>query len=568
MNGISASPGIALGKVVVFSNNTAVPSNKNKIDQQFEIKRLKESIEVSNAQIEKLRKLAISNLGEKESMIFEAHQMMLKDPEIMSAIEKKIRYKKLSAENAVNEVTFKYINLFNNMNNEYMKERASDIKDVMSRVVNNLMGINMLDISKINEEVIIVAHDLTPSETVQMNPSKVIGFITEIGGKTSHSAIMARTLGIPAIVGVGNKIKAIKENDFLVFDGSSGEIFVHPTYTIVEKYKAIKASQKKEKAKLNKYIGEKTISKDGFEVTLEANIGTPRELSIVHENDAKGIGLFRTEFLYMGRSSFPSEDEQFSAYKEVLESLNPYPVVIRTLDIGGDKQVDYFNLPKEMNPFLGYRAIRICLEEENLFKTQLRALYRSSIFGNLKIMFPMVSSLEEIIRIKEVIKEVKLELEEKQIVFNHDVELGIMIEIPAVAIISDKLAKEVDFFSIGTNDLLQYTVAVDRMNQNISHLYNQYHPALLRLIKSVIENGKKAKIKVAICGETAGNPKLVPIFLGMGLREFSMSPSSILKTRKIISKLSQKEMQEHAEAVTNFSSAKEVESYIERVIRY
>jgi phosphotransferase system enzyme I (PtsI) len=566
MKGIGVSPGIVIGKVLLKEEKQIIIEKKDIISYEEEIQRFRIAMENSKTEIQDIYNNVLKNIGETEASIFEAHLMILEDPEMLEQIEKKIQDNKVNAEWALKEVSETFISIFEGMDNEYMKERAADIKDVTGRLMKKLMNIQEINFSKLANEVIIVARDLTPSDTSQIDKSKVLGFITEIGGRTSHSAIMARTLEIPAIVAVKDITNKVKNGDLIVFDGEQGLIYVNPEEEIVKLYEGKKEEYNKSQKELSLLIGKESITIDGVRVELAANIGTPKDLDSVISNDGEGIGLFRSEFLYMDRKSAPSQEEQYAAYKEVAEKMKNKPVVIRTLDVGGDKELDYLNLPKEMNPFLGYRAIRVCLDKVDIFKTQLRAILRASAYGNIKIMFPMISSIEELRAAKGILQEVKDELLKENIAFNEKLEVGIMIEIPAAAIISDLLAKEVDFFSIGTNDLIQYTTAVDRMNEKISHLYNPFHPAVLRLIKMVIDNAHKENKWVGMCGEAAGDPKLIPILIGMGLDEFSMSPISILKARGIIRNISKQKMRDLAEQVINLPTAEEVEKFIEKVL--
>ncbi|WP_427337940.1 phosphoenolpyruvate--protein phosphotransferase [Caloranaerobacter sp. DY30410] len=567
MKGIAASPGIAIGKVLIKKDAQVKIEKKNIDSIEDEIKRLNKAREISKQQIDALYQHALKNIGQEEAKIFEAHIMILDDPEYFGQVEQKIKTEKVNAEHALKEITDAFIEIFQNMGNEYMKERVLDIKDVSNRVIRELLGIQTIDLSKLDEEVIIVAEDLTPSDTAQMDKEKVLGFITETGGRTSHSAIMARTLELPAVVGVEGIIANVKNGDVIIFDGDEGNIIINPDKETLKQYKNKKEKYEQFKNKLKQLKGKESITKDRFKVEIVANIGTPKDIEGVIRNDAEGVGLYRTEFLYMDRKNLPTEEEQFIAYKEVAEKLKGKPVVIRTLDIGGDKDLPYLELPEEMNPFLGYRAIRLCLDRTEIFKTQLRALLRASAYGNIKIMFPMISSIQELRKAKQILKEVKEDLRRENIKFNEKIEVGMMIEIPSAAIMSDIFAKEVDFFSIGTNDLIQYITAVDRGNRKISHLYSQYHPALLRLIKQVIDNGHKEGIWVGMCGEAAGDPKLIPILIGMGLDEFSMSPISILRARWIITNIEQKEMKKLAQQVINLSTAEEVEKFIDENIR-
>jgi phosphotransferase system enzyme I (PtsI) len=566
MKGIGVSPGIVIGRVLVKEEKQIIVEKKDITNYEEEIQRFKRAIENGKNEIQDIYDNVLKNMGESEASIFEAHLMILEDPEMIEQVEKKIEENKVNAEWALKEISEMFISMFEAMDNEYMKERAADIKDVTSRLMKKLLNIEEVNFSELVNEVIIVAHDLTPSDTSQIDKNKVLGFITEIGGRTSHSAIMARTLEIPAIVAVKDITTKVKNGDLIVFDGEEGLIHINPEEQIVKLYENKKTEYNKSQKQLSLLIGKESITTDGIRVELAANIGTPKDLESVMNNDSEGIGLFRSEFLYMDRKSAPSEEEQFEAYKEVAEKMKNKPVVIRTLDVGGDKELDYLNLPKEMNPFLGYRAIRVCLDKVDIFKTQLRAILRASAYGNIKIMFPMISSIEELRAAKAILQEARNELIKENIKFNEKLEVGIMIEIPAAAIISDLLAKEVDFFSIGTNDLIQYTTAVDRMNEKISHLYNPFHPALLRLVKMVIDNAHKENKWVGMCGEVAGDPKLIPILIGMGLDEFSMSPISILKARGIIRNISQDKMRDLAQQVINLPTAQEVENFIEKNI--
>jgi len=566
MKGIGVSPGIVIGKVLLKEESKITIEKKDITNYEEEIKRFKVAMENSKSEIQGIYNNVLKSMGEDEANIFEAHLMILEDPEMLQQIEQKIQADKVNAEWALKEISEMLVSMFENMDNEYMKERAADIKDVTTRLMKKLLNIEEVNFGNLANEVIIVAHDLTPSDTSQIDKKKVLGFITEIGGRTSHSAIMARTLEIPAIVAVKDITNKVKNGDLIIFDGEEGLIYINPEEKIVKLYEEKKSEYNKSMKELDLLIGKESITTDGIKVELSANIGTPKDLKSVISNDGEGIGLYRSEFLYMDRKSAPTEEEQYVAYKEVAEAMKNKPVVIRTLDVGGDKELDYLKLPKEMNPFLGYRAIRVCLDKVDIFKTQLRAILRASAYGNIKIMFPMISSMGELRSAKAILQDVKNELYKEDMDFNENIEVGIMIEIPAAAIISDLLAKEVDFFSIGTNDLIQYTIAVDRMNEKISHLYNPFHPALLRLVKMVIDSAHKENKWVGMCGEVAGDPKIIPILIGMGLDEFSMSPISILKARGIIRNISQSEMEILANQVVNLPTADEVEKFIEKSI--
>ena len=563
--GTGASPGIALGKALVLEHSEINIERRTIENVEAEVEKLQVSIEKSRLELEQVKERAKVELGEHEAEIFEAHLLVLADPELVDQTIAKIRDEKVNAEFALNEIKDMFVSIFESMDNEYMRERAADIKDVTNRVLRHILGIKVVDLSALSEEVILIAHDLTPSDTATMNKKMVLGFLTDIGGRTSHTAIMARTLEIAAIVGLNDMTQKVNDGDFIVFNGDTGEVIVNPPEETIIEYRALKAKYDEEKEALKKLIGEPSITLDGRHVELAGNIGSPNDVEGLIKNDAEGVGLYRTEFLYMDKEDgFPTEEEQYEAYKDVLEGMNGKPIVIRTLDIGGDKELPYFKMDEEMNPFLGYRAIRLCLDRTDIFKTQLRALYRASIHGKLRIMFPMISSLEELLDAKEVIKEVLEQMDSEGIEYSKDVEVGMMIEIPAAAVISDILAKHVDFFSIGTNDLIQYTCAVDRMNQKISHLYNQFNPAVLRLIKMVIDNAHKEGKWVGMCGESAGDQRMIPILLGMGLDEFSMSPISILPARKLITSLKYEEMKNIANEVVNMGTAEEIKNYIDK----
>lgn len=558
LKGINASSGIAMGKVFILENETLDIQRYTIENVEKEIAKLIKALALSKQQIEAIK----NNSDEEQKNILDSHLMILADPELINNVEEKITSEKLNVEAALDDVLNIFASIFEAMEDEYMKERAADIRDIRQRLMMNLFGKEMFNLAELKEQVIIVAHDITPSHTAQMDKEKVIGFITDIGGRTSHSAIMARSMEIPAVVGLGNITENVKNGDFVIFDGNDGIVIVNPEQSLIAEYETRKEKEVAEKRELRKLVDSDTFSKDGIRVELAANIGNPRDAKKANENGAEGIGLYRTEFLYMDRTSLPTEEEQFQAYKEVLEIMGERPVVIRTLDIGGDKELPYMNLPKEMNPFLGYRAIRICLAEKDIFKIQLRALLRASVYGNLKIMYPMISSLEEIRQANEVLEEVKRELKRDNIDYSSNLEVGIMIEIPSAAIISDMLAEEVDFFSIGTNDLIQYTTAVDRMNEKISYLYNPFNPAVLRLIDMIIKNGHKAGIWVGMCGEAAGDPRLIPILLGMGLDEFSMSAGSILPAKKQIQGLSHNDMKEFADKILKMNTADSIEELL------
>jgi phosphotransferase system enzyme I (PtsI) len=455
-----------------------------------------------------------------------------------------------------------FVSMFESMDNEYMKERAADIRDVTKRVIGHLLGVEIPNPSMISEEVIIIAEDLTPSDTAQLNRQYVLGFTTDIGGRTSHSAIMARSMEIPAVVGTKTATADIKNGDIVIVDGIDGDVIVNPSEDVIAGFEKKKAQYEVQKAEWAKLVNEETVTKDGQHVELAANIGTPDDVRGVLENGGEAVGLYRTEFLYMGRDQLPTEDEQFEAYKAVLERMEGKPVVVRTLDIGGDKELPYLNLPKEMNPFLGFRAIRLCLEEQDIFRTQLRALLRASTFGNLKIMFPMIAVVDEFRQAKAILLEEKQKLVNEGVQVSDHIEIGMMVEIPSTAVLADQFAKDVDFFSIGTNDLIQYTMAADRMNERVSYLYQPYNPAILRLVTLVIEAAHKEGKWVGMCGEMAGDPLAIPVLLGLGLDEFSMSATSILPARSLIKNLSKEEAASFKEEILSMSTTEEVVEFV------
>ncbi|MFJ7747287.1 phosphoenolpyruvate--protein phosphotransferase [Peribacillus sp. NPDC097295] len=562
ISGIAASSGIAIAKAYRLIEPELSVETRNVEDVEAEISRFKEAIQKSTVELEIIRNKAEQDLGPDKAAIFDAHLLVLSDPELLSPVQDKIQSEKVNAESSLKEIAGMFISMFEQMDNEYMKERAADIRDVTKRVLSHLLGIHIPNPSMIAEEVIIIAEDLTPSDTAQLNPIYVKGFTTDIGGRTSHSAIMARSLEIPAVVGAKTVTASIENGDMIIIDGLNGEVHINPTAELLKRYEEIQKNYALQKAEWAKLVHEETVTKDGHQVELAANIGTPKDLQGVHKNGGEGIGLYRTEFLYMGRNEMPSEEEQFEAYKAVLEGMAGKSVVVRTLDIGGDKELPYLQLPKEMNPFLGYRAIRLCLNEQEIFRTQLRALLRASIYGNLKIMFPMIATLTEFREAKAVLEEVRQELLGNDIPVAEKIEIGIMVEIPSTAVMADVFAKEVDFFSIGTNDLIQYTMAADRMNERVSYLYQPYNPAILRLVKMVIDAAHKEGKWAGMCGEMAGDEVAVPILIGMGLDEFSMSATSILKARSLIRKLSHEEMKKLSQDVLTMDTNDQVKAAV------
>ncbi|WP_304942330.1 phosphoenolpyruvate--protein phosphotransferase [Vallitalea guaymasensis] len=565
LSGIGISPGIVLAKAKVKKEHNIEIIRESIKDINAEIDRFHEAIECSKKQIKEVRDKTLAEIGEKEARIFDAHELILEDVTFTDQVINKIKDCLINSESAIKEVSNNFIAIFNNMDDAYMKEKASDIKDVTERVIYNLLGIEQCDFNSMTEEVIVVSKDLTPSDTASFNKDKVLGFITEFGGKTSHTAILARTLEIPAVTGINDLLQKIKDDDFLIIDGNSGQVIVNPDNEVIKEYEKKKSEYEKQLLVYKKYKDKKTISKDGINVELVANIGMPSDIKGVLNNGAEGIGLFRTEFLFMDRDRLPTEEEQFQAYKEVVQKMGDKPVVIRTIDIGGDKEVPYLCLPAEMNPFLGYRAIRMCLDRQDMFRTQLRALLRASNYGNLKIMFPMISNIDEIQEAKKILEEIRVDLRNNGILFNENIEIGMMIEIPSAAIMSDIFAKEVDFFSIGSNDLIQYTVAVDRGNDKIASLYDEFNPAVLRLINTIIKNAHNEGIWVGMCGEAASNTELIPILLAMGLDEFSMNASSLLQARYLISQLSVNDIKQELPQILQMQKGKQIQKYISKI---
>lgn len=564
LQGIAASSGIAIAKAYRLIEPDLTFEKKSIDDVEQETKRLDESIATSINELETIQKNAEKEMGAEEAEIFNAHILVLKDPELIHPIKDKIRSEKVNAEQALIETTDSFIEIFEAMDNEYMRERAADIRDVTKRLLSHLLGVKAVSPSEISEEVIVIAEDLTPSDTAQLNKKFVKAFATDIGGRTSHSAIMARSLEIPAVVGTKEATNQIEDGDLVIVDGLTGKVIQNPSDDSISEYKNKQKQYEQQKAEWAKLVNEKSVTADGQQVELAANIGTPDDLEGVVKNGGEGIGLYRTEFLYMGRDQLPTEDEQFEAYKAVLEGMDGKPVVVRTLDIGGDKELPYLNLPKELNPFLGFRAIRLCLEEQDIFRTQLRALLRASTYGNLKIMFPMIATLDEFREAKAILEEEKEALIQAGEPVAENIELGIMVEIPSTAVQADQFAKEVDFFSIGTNDLIQYTMAADRMNERVSYLYQPYNPAILRLIKTVIDAAHREGKWTGMCGEMAGDEIAIPLLLGLGLDEFSMSATSILKARAQIRHLNKEAMEKLAEKALQLGTAEEVVQLVKK----
>lgn len=566
--GTNASEGIGIGKAVIIKEVELVITPDQVADTGAEVLRFKGALDQTVEETRVLAAELAEKVGEKEAEIMNGHLMLLSDPMLTGEIENAITGESVCSEFAIETVCNMYADMFASMDDELMQQRATDMRDIKTRMQQTLKGVKAVDIASLPENSVIVAKDLTPSMTAGINPKHVTGIVTELGGKTSHSAILARALEIPAVVAVNGIMDQISDGDQIVLDGSEGCVYVNPEEAVVTEYSQKRETFLREKKELERYIGQPSVTKDGVTVEVVANIGRPEDVDKVLQYDAEGVGLFRTEFLFMDRTSMPTEEEQFEAYKKVAVALNGKPVIIRTLDIGGDKEIPYMGLEKDENPFLGYRAIRFCLDrKEDIYKPQLRALLRASAFGNIKIMVPMVTCIEEYREAKSLIEELKKELEEKNIAFNRDIQVGIMVETAAASLMADVFAKEVDFFSIGTNDLTQYTMSVDRGNDKVSYLYSTFNPAVLRSIKHVISCAKEAGIMVGMCGEAAGDPMMIPLLLAFGLNEFSMSASSVLRARKMINSYSMEELKAVADKAMSFVTAKEVEDYMKEVIQ-
>ncbi|WP_303968792.1 phosphoenolpyruvate--protein phosphotransferase [Sporosarcina ureae] len=562
LQGIAASNGISIAKAFRLENAELTVLKESISDVSAEIDRLQNALSHSRSELTTIQKQTQEKFGEQEAAIFSAHVLVLDDPELRAAITDTIQTQHVNAEYAVQEAANLYVSIFEAMDDPYMRERAADIRDVTKRIISHLLGVSIQTPEAISEEVVIIAEDLTPSDTVQLNPALIKGFVTDIGGPTSHSAILARTLEIPAVVGSKTAMATIQNDDMIIVDGESGKIIINPDADTLISYQQKQLAYAAQKAEWQLLANEPAITLDGHRVELAGNIGTPDDVESVLKNGGEAIGLFRTEFLYMGKKQFPTEEEQFEAYKSVLEQMNGSATIVRTLDIGGDKELPYLQLPDEANPFLGLRAIRLCLDHEEMFRTQLRALLRASIYGNLRIMFPMIATINEFRQAKEIFLDVKQQLISERIEVSETIQLGIMVETPAVAILADVFAKEVDFFSIGSNDLIQYTMAADRMNEHVSYLYQPYNPSILRFIKMIIDAAHKEGKMVGMCGEMARDETAIPILLGMGLDEFSMSASSILRTRSQIQKLSKATLENQIDHILSLSTAEEVLQFV------
>lgn len=561
--GTSASAGIGIGTAVILEETELVIPDKTVEDVAAETERFCSAVEASIQDVSELAADMAQRIGEKEAEILNGHLMLLQDPMLTDGVKEMIQNSKLCAEAAVAQIFTMYADMFASMDDELMQQRATDMRDIKTRVQKKLLGVASVSVSSLPAGSILVAKDLTPSITAGINPENVVGIVTELGGKTSHTAILARALEIPAVVAVTGLLEEVKDKDNLIVDGSEGIVYINPEEKCLEQYQEKREVFLKEKKELEKFIGKPTVSKDGVQVELVANIGKPEDVDKVLQYDGEGIGLFRTEFLFMDRTAMPTEEEQFEAYRKVAVAMNNKPVIIRTLDIGGDKEIPYMGLMKDENPFLGYRAIRFCLDrKDDVYRPQLRALLRASAYGNIKIMIPLVTCVDEYRQAKELIEEIKSELDQEGIAYNKEIQVGIMVETAAASLIADLFAKEVDFFSIGTNDLTQYTMSVDRGNDKVSYLYSTLNPAVLRSIQRIISCGREAGIMVGMCGEAASDPLMIPLLLAFGLNEFSMSASAMLSARKWISEYDTKELQAVANKAMSFSTEAEVRTYM------
>ena len=567
LKGTSASSGIGIGRAVKVEEKELAVVRQAVADPEAEVQRFKGALEQTIEATKKLAEDLALRVGEKEAEIMEGHMMLLGDPMLIGEIEGAIRGQGINSEYAVETTCNTYADMFAAMGDELFQQRATDMRDIKTRMQQILLGVQSVDISSLPEGSIIVAADLTPSMTAGIDPKRVAGIVTELGGKTSHSAILARALEIPAVVAVTGVMEQVKDGDQIALDGGEGEVCVNPDPAVQTEYEEKRVRFLEEKQELVRYIGKPSVTKDGVRVEIVANIGRPEDVEKVLQYDGEGIGLFRTEFLFMDRESMPTEEEQFEAYKQVAAAMAGKPVIIRTLDIGGDKEIPYMGLEKDENPFLGYRAIRFCLDRrEDIYKPQLRALLRASAFGNIRIMIPLVTCIEEYRQARALVEEIKAELDEKGIPYKKDIQVGIMVETAAASLIADIFAREADFFSIGTNDLTQYTMSVDRGNKKVSYLYSTFNPAVLRSIRHIIACGRKEGIMVGMCGEAASDPLMIPLLLAFGLNEFSMSASAMLRARKMVMGYSTEELAAVADKAMSFDTAAEIEAYMREFV--
>ena len=566
LKGIAASSGITIAKAYKLET-PQITIEKKDSNPQEEIEKFKNALAASRKDIETIKERATGKLSDEELEIFDAHLMVVDDPAMSDEVISMIENEKVNAEYALDVVSNNYISMFESLDDEYMRERAADIKDVTTRIKYHILGVDVADLSLIDQEVIVVAHDLTPSDTAQLDKKFTKGFATEIGGRTSHSAIMARSLEIPAVVGIASVMSEVKHGDLLILDALKGQLIVNPDEKTIEQYQEKAEKYQKEVAALKVLKDKETITTDGHKVEIVGNIGTPDDVAGVIDNGGEGVGLYRTEFLYMNSTELPTEEQQFEAYKKVLVAMNGKPVVVRTLDIGGDKKLPYLPIDPEMNPFLGYRAIRLCLDRKDIFRTQLRALLRASAYGKLRVMFPMIATIDEFVSAKALLEEEKEKLVKEGVEVGQDLQVGMMVEIPAAAVLADEFAKYADFFSIGTNDLIQYSMAADRMSEKVSYLYQPLNPSILRLIKLTIDGAHSQGKWCGMCGEMAGEPDAMAVLMGLGLDEFSMSATSILKARSIANSISYQEMQQLAAKAVKCQRAQEVLDLIHSTVK-
>ena len=566
LKGIAASSGITIAKAYKLET-PQITIEKKDSNPQEEIEKFKNALAASRKDIETIKERATGKLSDEELEIFDAHLMVVDDPAMSDEVISMIENEKVNAEYALDVVSNNYISMFESLDDEYMRERAADIKDVTTRIKYHILGVDVADLSLIDQEVIVVAHDLTPSDTAQLDKKFTKGFATEIGGRTSHSAIMARSLEIPAVVGIASVMSEVKHGDLLILDALKGQLIVNPDEKTIEQYQEKAEKYQKEVAALKVLKDKETITTDGHKVEIVGNIGTPDDVAGVIDNGGEGVGLYRTEFLYMNSTELPTEEQQFEAYKKVLVAMNGKPVVVRTLDIGGDKKLPYLPIDPEMNPFLGYRAIRLCLDRKDIFRTQLRALLRASAYGKLRIMFPMIATIDEFVSAKALLEEEKEKLVKEGVEVGQDLQVGMMVEIPAAAVLADEFAKYADFFSIGTNDLIQYSMAADRMSEKVSYLYQPLNPSILRLIKLTIDGAHSQGKWCGMCGEMAGEPDAMAVLMGLRLDEFSMSATSILKARSIANSISYQEMQQLAAKAVKCQRAQEVLDLIHSTVK-
>lgn len=566
--GTGSSDGIAISKVLKLEESIFKINQEKIFDIDKELDLLKLSMNKTRKDLEVLRDLTLKKLGKDKAAIFEAHLEILDDPIMEEEIVNNLKNDKLNLAYCIKKALDKQYNIFSNLEDPYLKERAIDIKDIFERLLKYVLNIPVFDLATLDKEVIIVAKDLTPSQTAQINPKYIKGFVCDIGGRTSHAAIMARSLEIPAVLGLKNITTKTKANDLIIIDGNKGTVIVNPTNEDVKKFEELKINALKEKKELLKFKDKHSQTKDGIKVQIEANIGSLNDIDAANKVNVDGVGLFRSEFLYMDNTHFPTEEEQFVAYKTILEKMNNKIVIIRTLDIGGDKKLSYFTFSKELNPFLGYRAIRFCLDHKDVFITQIRALLRASIYGKLGIMFPMIATVEEFLKAKDILLKEKENLKKAGIKVANNIQIGMMVEIPAVAVNIEAFAKHSDFFSIGTNDLIQYSFAADRMSETISYLYQPYNPSLLKLVKMTIDGAHKYNRWVGMCGEVAGDLYAIPLLIGMGLDAFSMSATSVLKAKKLISEINSFDMKKLLKQALLKETNADVLKLVKKIIKY